>query len=95
MRETILDRYLASPKKVKADIGKLVAELLQENLFKETDDTESSGTDELLEMQDNLHYESPPLNAYCEIWGNFWRSIHPCPVYMDIVWKEPQDGAFP
>ena len=92
--ETILDRYLASPEQVKADIEKLVAELLQENLVKETDDSEASGTDKLLEVQDKLHYESPQLTAYRDM-AQLLALDPPMPGLKDIAWKEPQDEAFP
>ncbi len=87
---TIIARYDVSCEQAQADVERLAAELLQENLLMVANDGGVSQNIAEQESQQKLPYETPALNIYRDM-GDLLALDPPTPGLQDIVWKEPDD----
>jgi coenzyme PQQ synthesis protein D (PqqD) len=88
----ILARYDVSREQAQADVERLAAELVQENLLLSTTDGVGSQTMAEPESQQKLPYETPVLNIYRDM-GDLLALDPPTPGLQDITWKDPDDES--
>lgn len=88
--EEIVARYDVSPEQARADIDRLAAELIQENLVLASD--HAPPPREHPEPRQKLPYESPRLNIYRDM-GDLLALDPPMPGLEEIPWKEPAAGS--
>ncbi len=89
---TIVARYDVLRGEAQADVERLTAELLQENLVAVSDhDLPLRENHELLQER-KLPYEVPKLNRYSDL-GDLLALDPPTPGLQEIVWKEPDDES--
>jgi len=86
----IVARYDVSPEQARADIERLAAELLQENVVLTSD--HAPPPREHPEPRQKLAYESPHLNIYRDM-GDLLALDPPMPGLEEIPWKEPAEGS--
>jgi hypothetical protein len=85
-------RYDVSSEQAQADVERLAAELLQENLLLIAND--GGGIEKIAEQesQQKLPYEAPILNTYRDM-GDLLALDPPTPGLQDIAWKDPDDES--
>jgi hypothetical protein len=88
----ILARYDVSREQAQADVERLAAELVQENLLLPTTDGVRAQTMAEPESQQKLLYEMPVLNIYRDM-GDLLALDPPTPGLQDITWKDPDDES--
>ncbi|MBI3801345.1 MAG: PqqD family protein [Deltaproteobacteria bacterium] len=88
----ILARYDVSSEQVQADVERLAAELLQENLLLATNDGVEPQTLAEPDNHQKLPYEMPVLNIYRDM-GDLLALDPPTPGLQDIAWKDPDDES--
>lgn len=86
----IVARYDVSPEQARADLERLAAELLQENVVLASD--HAPPPREHPEPRQKLAYESPQLNIYRDM-GDLLALDPPMPGLEEIPWKEPAEGS--
>lgn len=86
----IVARYDVSPERARADLERLAAELLQENVVLASD--HAPPPREHPEPRQKLPYESPQLNIYRDM-GDLLALDPPMPGLEEIPWKEPAEGS--
>jgi hypothetical protein len=86
----IVARYDVSPEQARADIERLAAELLQENVVLASD--HAPPPREHPEPRQKLAYESPQLNIHRDM-GDLLALDPPMPGLEEIPWKEPAEGS--
>jgi hypothetical protein len=86
----VLLRYDVSREQAQADVERLAAELVQENLLTESNGELSRQTVSAPESQQKLPYEVPSLNIYRDM-GDLLALDPPTPGLQDIAWREPED----
>ena len=93
MVTAITARYDVSLNQAQADIERLAAELVQENLVMVSNDKSPRGENQQGEPQQRLRYESPQLNIYGDM-ADLLALDPPMPSLQEITWKEPDDASF-
>lgn len=88
----IVARYDVSREQAQADVERLAAELLQENLLRMANDGRPGESINIQEGQQKLLYESPTLNIYRDM-GDLLALDPPTPGLYDIAWKAPEDES--
>jgi len=88
----ILARYDVSREQAQADVERLAAELVQENLLLATTDRVGPQTMAEQESQQKIPYEMPALNIYRDM-GDLLALDPPTPGLQDITWKDPDDES--
>jgi hypothetical protein len=89
---TVTARYDVSPEQAQADVERLAAELLQENLLLESNNGEPPQQFSEAGNQQKLPYEAPALNIYRDM-GDLLALDPPTPGLQDIAWKDPDDKS--
>jgi len=88
----VLARYDITREQTEADMQKLAAELMQENLLVVSQDAPAFLNGSTIEFPEKLPYEAPQLNIYRDM-GDLLALDPPTPGLQDIVWKEPDDES--
>ena len=88
----VLARYDVTREQTEADMQKLAAELMQENLLVVSQDAPAFLNGSTIESPEKLPYEAPQLNIYRDM-GDLLALDPPTPGLQDIVWKEPDDES--
>ena len=88
----VLARYDIPQEQAEADVQKLAAELVQENLLVGSQDAPAFLNGGTIESPQKLPYEVPQLNIYRDM-GDLLALDPPTPGLQDIVWKEPDDES--
>jgi hypothetical protein len=86
----IVARYDVSLEQARADIERLAAELLQENVVLASD--HAPPPREHPEPRQKVAYEWPQLNIYRDL-GDLLALDPPMPGLEEIPWKEPAEGS--
>ncbi len=86
----VVARYDVAREQAQADVERLAAELLQENLLLASTDGAPPQQVRAQEIQQKLPYETPMLNIYRDM-GDLLALDPPLPGFQDITWKEPDD----
>ena len=89
---TIIAHYDVSREQAQADVERLVAELIQENLVIVTDHIPQPLKSQDTPPQERLSYESPTLNVYRDM-GDLLALDPPMPMLEEIPWKESTEGS--
>ena len=88
----ITARYDVSREQAQADVERLTAELLDENLVAvRTDGSPAAEIDEQ-HLHPRLPYEAPALNIYRDM-GDLLALDPPMPGLAEMNWKEPEDES--
>ena len=88
--ELISTRYDVSTEQARADVERLVGQLVEENLVKGADGEVPKGEGPGLGVEEKLVYESPQLNIYRDM-GDLLALDPPTPGLENTPWKEPDD----
>jgi len=88
----VLARYDVTREQTEADMQKLAAELMQENLLVVSQDAPAFLNGSTIESPEKLPYEAPQLNIYRDM-GELLALDPPAPGLQDIIWKEPDDES--
>lgn len=88
----IVARYDVSPEQARADLERLAAELLQENVVLASDHAPPPREIQGPGSRQKLAYESPQLNIYRDM-GDLLALDPPMPGLEEIPWKEPAEGS--
>jgi hypothetical protein len=83
-------RYDISRAQAQADVERLAAELLQENLVTVSSDGATPLEHRDQEQQSKLSYAAPILNIYRDM-GDLLALDPPMPGLADMAWKESED----
>ena len=94
MTQAISAHHKVSSEQVKADLEKLIDEMVQENIVKLSDEENLQKESQTLEIQQNGSYESPTLNIYRDM-GNLLALDPPMPGLTDMNWKAPETASTP
>lgn len=94
MINTISAHHKVSSEQVKADLEKLIEELVQENIVKLSNEENLQKESQTLEIQQNGGYESPTLTIYRDM-GNLLALDPPMPGLTDMTWKAPENASTP
>jgi hypothetical protein len=88
----IIARYDVSREQAQADVERLAAELVQENLLMIA--TNGGEQEKIVahESQEKLAYEAPTLNTYRDM-GDLLALDPPTPGLQGIAWKDPDDES--
>ena len=89
--DAVTAQYDVSQEQARADVDRLAAELLQENLVKISNDEPPPGQYSEAAQQQKLTYESPGLNIYRDM-GDLLALDPPTPGFQDAAWRDPDDG---
>jgi len=90
--EEIVARYDVSSEQARADIERLAADLIQENLVLASDHVPPPGETQGPGSRQKLAYEPPQLNIYRDM-GDLLALDPPMPGLEEIPWKEPAAGS--
>ena len=90
--EGVLSRYDVSAEQVRADVERVVAELVQENLVKVTDEDLPVGESPSSDPEQKLAYESPQLNIYRDM-GDLLALDPPLPELAETPWAKSDDDS--
>jgi hypothetical protein len=91
MASCIVARYEVSAEQARADVERLMEELVQENLVAEAEDgSAASGVSEPEGATEKLPYEAPKLNIYRDM-GDLLALDPPTPGLQDLSWKESDE----
>ncbi len=88
----IIAHYDVSPQQAQADVERLAAELIQENLVIVADHSPQAFKSQDTPPQERLPYESPTLNVYRDM-GDLLALDPPMPMLEEIPWKESTGGS--
>ncbi len=88
--EGVLSRYDGSAEQVRADVERVVAELVQENLVKVSDEELPLGESLSWDSEQRLAYESPQLNIYRDM-GDLLALDPPIPELAETPWTKSDD----
>ena len=88
--EGVLSRYDVSAEQVRADVERVVAELVQENLVKVSDEDLPLGESPSRDPVQKLPYESPQLNIYRDM-GDLLALDPPMPELAETPWTKADD----
>jgi Coenzyme PQQ synthesis protein D (PqqD) len=92
MAACIVARYEVSAEQARADLERLMEELVQENLVTEAEEgTAGSGVSEPA-VTERLPYEAPKLNIYRDM-GDLLALDPPTPGLQDLSWKENEEES--
>ncbi len=90
--EGVLSRYDGSAEQVRADVERVVAELVQENLVKVSDEELPLGKSLSWDSEQRLAYESPQLNIYRDM-GDLLALDPPMPELAETPWNKSGDDS--
>lgn len=88
----VIARYDVSREQAQADVERLAAELLQENLLTMINDGGAVEKISAQEGQQKLPYEAPVLNIYRDM-GDLLALDPPTPGLYDMAWKAAEDES--
>jgi len=88
----VLACYDITREQAEADVQRLAAELVQENLLVVSQDAPAVLKGSATKPPQKLPYEVPQLNIYRDM-GELLALDPPTPGLQDIVWKEPDDES--
>ena len=88
--ELISTRYDVPAEQVRADVERLVGELVEENLVKAANGEASHDESPSWDSEEKLVYESPKLNIYRDM-DNLLALDPPMPGLADMNWKKSED----
>jgi hypothetical protein len=87
MVAAITARYEVTREQVQADVERLVAELIEENLVQTANDRAPVGPQQIVELAPRLTYEPPRLNIYRDM-SDLLALDPPIPGLEETPWKE-------
>ena len=94
MVAAILTHYDVSRGQAQADVERLAAEMVRENLVNVSGDEAPLRENQPEESQHKLPYEPPILNAYRDM-ADLLALDPPMPGFGEIAWKEPDEELIP
>jgi hypothetical protein len=98
MVASLIQRYDVSAERAQADLERLVAQLLEENLVLASNDNSAQhvgnplGESPVLTNESKLTYDPPKLEIYRDI-GHLVALDPPMPGLKDLPWNEPTDES--
>jgi len=90
--EGVVSRYDGSAERVRADVERIVAELVQENLVKVSDENLPLGESPSRNLEQKLAYEPPRLNIYRDM-GDLLALDPPMPELAETPWNKSGDDS--
>ena len=89
-----LTHYDVSREQAQADVERLAAEMVRENLVNVAGDEAPPRENQPEDAQQKLPYEPPILNAYRDM-ADLLALDPPMPGFGEIAWKEPDEELIP
>ena len=90
--EGVVSRYDGSAEQVRADVERVVAELVQENLVKVSDEDLPPSESPSRDPEQKVAYESPRLNIYRDM-GDLLALDPPMPELAETPWTKSGDDS--